>query len=119
VKLTYEHVKAVLRDDGAYLLPDAPPAPRAISTHRFDLLGDEGSKLGKLWLNIDHPASKRAFYLTWDEALDEVRVLEWNGDDCVAHPASELEPGIVEALRDFCRASDDIIELVNRYAREV
>lgn len=93
-------------------------AARAISPHRFELLGDEGSKLGKLWLNIDHPASQRAFYCTWDEALDELRVLEWHSNDCHAMPASELEPGIVEALKDYCRASDDVIELVNRYARE-
>jgi hypothetical protein len=93
-------------------------AARAISPHRFELLGDEGCKLGRLWLSIDHPASKRAFYVTWDEALDELRVIAWNGDDCIERPASELEPGIVEALADFCRASDDVIELVNRYARE-
>lgn len=94
-------------------------AARAISPHRFELLGDEGSKLGKLWLNIDHPASRRAFYVTWDADLDELRILAWNGDDCVEHPASELESGIADELRNFCRASDDVIELVNRYAREV
>lgn len=93
-------------------------AARAISPHRFELVRDDGERLGRVWLYIDQPAFERQFYVWWWPDNDELRVVSWWTNDCAERPASELEPGAVVALRDYCRASDDVIELVNRYARE-